>query len=301
MQVERKNRMMTKQRSALLWLGLLVFLASLGNAEAQERKILYSKSLSDGLAQAVNVIRNPFQSERIPYAQLARKTNYFVRVAQMRHIFTNHELDEGASLGGNPYVFITTPESIFGRSLFDIYKGIGYDAKYFIGRSQREADMVAIIFRYSDDISVSEITNGQLPREFFRYVYVPSWDNMFSLFSQLIDTGAISMSDAEKTFAMGFPQEGKDRIAKTDYDCLRATGSDDWRYRHLMQVKLSMFAHFQGNGRAHDEVMDPEGENPKAGFLEFVGPNRKIKDLPEVAIIDLGRLFIGDTYSPIRK
>ena len=57
-----------------------------------------------------------------------------------------------------------------------------------------------------------------------------------------------------------------------------------------MEDKLSVFEHFQGNGRTQNEIFDPE--NQQLGLVEFVGSNRQIKDLPEVAIIHLGKLII---------
>ena len=39
------------------------------------------------------------------------------------------------------------------------------------------------------------------------------------------------------------------------------------------------------------------GMPPDAGVVELVGPNRKISELHEVAIIHLGQLIIEDTYS----
>ncbi len=97
-------------------------------------------------------------------------------------------------------------------------------------------------------------------------------------------------------FVLGFPERGKERIKKASYTELKAIGGADWVYRSLLESKLSVFEHFRGNGRTHNEVLDPEGVQPEAGLIEFVGPNRKLKDLPEVAIIHLGRLNIEDTY-----
>jgi hypothetical protein len=76
---------------------------------------------------------------------------------------------------------------------------------------------------------------------------------------------------------------------------LKAAGGSDWKYRKLLEQKLSIFEHFRGNGYTQNEVRDPEGV--ESGLIEFVGANWKIKDFPEVAIIHLGKLTIKDTYS----
>jgi hypothetical protein len=60
---------------------------------------------------------------------------------------------------------------------------------------------------------------------------------------------------------------------------------------------LSILEHFQGNGRTYNAVRHSEGMPPDAGVVELVGPNRKISELHEVAIIHLGQLIIEDTYS----
>jgi hypothetical protein len=140
---------------------------------------------------------------------------------------------------------------------------------------------------------------------------------MFVLFERLAENATIDpqkrgeftpertffRSGAEKMFVLGFPERGKERIKKASkaspgpgYAELKAIGGADWVYRSLLESKLSVFEHFRGNGRTHNEVLDPEGLDPEAGLIEFVGPNRKIKDLPEVAIIHLGRLAIEDTF-----
>jgi hypothetical protein len=53
----------------------------------------------------------------------------------------------------------------------------------------------------------------------------------------------------------------------------------------------------RGNGRTHNEVRYPEAPPPEAGLVAMVGPNWKLAELPEVAILHLGQLTIEDSYS----
>ena len=83
-----------------------------------------------------------------------------------------------------PFVFLTTPESIFGRSLLEIYADIGYEAEDII-RFQRNEDMVAILFRYPDDITLSKVADGNLDTDWPNRIYATTWDNILSLFTRL--------------------------------------------------------------------------------------------------------------------
>ena len=191
----------------------------------------------------------------------------------------------------------------------EIYEDIGYGAEDII-RMQRNEDMVAVVFRYPDSITISDVRNGRLPDDWDGRVYVPTWDNVIALFSRLGDGATVEpgkqgefalerlffRSEVERAFILGYPEEGKCRIKKTRYAALRANGGSDWVYRQFLEAKLSIFEHFQGNGRTHNGVLDPDDLQSEAGLLEFVGPNRKIKDLPEVAVIHLGRLVIESRF-----
>jgi hypothetical protein len=294
------------QCGTFYFLPLFVLWLNLGHALAQERQLLYPKSLSGQLQDIAGMIRNP-KSQKIPYDQLTWKTDYFVRITARRHILTeNNDLQDNAILGTKPFVFVTTPESVYSRSLLEIYEDIGYGATDII-RWQRNEDMVAIVFRYLEENPISEVRDGQLPNDWDKKVYIPTWDNVFALFSRLANSATTEptkqeeipyektffKSDAERAFVWGFPGEGKQRIKTTGYAGLKAIGGADWEYRKLLENKLSIFEHFQGNGRTHNEVLN----QPEAGLIEFVGPNQKIKALPKVAIIHLGQLTIEDTYS----
>jgi hypothetical protein len=297
-------------RRTVFWLALLIGWLGFGHALAQERELLYPTSVSGKLQEIVGKMRQ-LGGQKIPYDQITRTTEYFVRIAPRKHVLTeNNAVQDGAILGTKPLVFVTIPESVYGRSLLELYEDIGYEAEDII-RWQRNEDMVAIVFRYPEEIALSAVRDGRLPDNWDKKVYVPTWDNVFVLFSQLAESATVEpsrqgefapdrlffRSPGEKAFVSGFPEAGKERIRTTSYTSLRAAGGADWAYRQLLESKLSIFEHFRGNGRTHNEVRDPQGLHPEAGLLEFVGPNWKIKALPEVAIIDLGRLTIEDTYS----
>ena len=269
---------MAARRTALPF---LVLFLGLSQASAQERDLLYFRSLSGKLNDVVGAIRDP-GSKKVPYEQLTVGTDYFVRIAPRKHLLTDqNNVQDGAILGTKPFVFVTTPESLHGRSLLEIYEDIGYEAEDII-RLQRNEDMVAVVFRYPDSITISDVRNGRTVEPGKQGEFAPE-----RLFFR---------SEAERAFILGYPEEGKCRIKKTRYAALCANGGSDWVYRKLLEAKLSIFEHFQGNGRTHNGVLDPDDLQSEAGLLEFVGPNRKIKDLPEVAVIHLGRLVIESRF-----
>ena len=256
------------------------------------------------LKKIVGILRDPTNNPPLTYPQMTRGTDYFVRLAPRQYILTDkNEVQPTAVLGTKPFVFVTTPECIHGRTLLEIYEDIGYEGEDII-LSSRNQKTVAIVFRFPKDISFSEVKDGQFSQDWDKKVYVPTWENVFSLFSRLVERGTIQFkSPAEKDFVLGFPQSGKDRIQRTLYITLYETGGADWEYRSLLEANLSVFQHFMGNGRTHNEVIYPDIKSRDVkdwshmGLLEFVGPKMGINQLPEVAIIDMGQLGIEDTYS----
>lgn len=285
---------------------LLVLFSFLGAVQAQDRALLYPKSLSGPIQDLARIIRDP-RSKKMPLDQLPPASRYFVRIAPRKAILTtDNEIKDGAVLAApaKPVVFLTTPESIFGRSLLEIYGDIGYEAEDII-RWSRNEDMVAILFRYSNDVSVSPLRDGNLTDDWSKSIYPTTWDNIFALFSRLVQNEPCNKVDGpakriclptmQAAFVLGFPAEGKLRLRNTTYPVLKATGGADWEYRKLLESKLSVFEHFRGNGQTQNEILDPDAQQP--GLLELIGPNIEIKKLAEVAIIHLGKLMIEDCYS----
>lgn len=284
---------MTKTRTLLVVSSLLLFVGR-GGAAAQEeprRTLLYPESVSGKLQEVAARILNP-AGEMTPCLRLERKTDYFVRIAPRRFVMAGEKsLKDGAMLGGKPFVFVTTAESVYGLSLLDLYVSIGYEAEDIL-RTPPDEEMVMIVFQYPKEIAASNVTNGLLPDDWDKKVYVPTWENMFSLFHRLAAVPG-KMSQAERDFVLNFPAEAKQRVAKTAYAELKAAGGADWKYRSLLEQKLSVFEHFRGNGRTQNEVRDPDGV--EAGLIESVGPNLGVGELPEVAVIGLGRLVLKDS------
>ena len=297
-----------KVTNTLFWLALLLYF-NISQALATERELLYHSSLSAPLQEMVANIQN-LNHPKIPYADLNPKTEYFARIVPRQYTLTkDNQLQANAILGTKPLVFFTTPEGFYGKSLLDIYLDIGYEAEDII-RWQRDAEMVAVVFRYPEAMVLADVTDGQLPTPWNNKVYIPTWDNVFAIFHQLAQAATIEPNKkgefaAEKTFfpteslrqlVLNFPDAGKQRLKTTDYATLKVTGGTDWVYRELLERKLSIFEHFMGTGRTLNEITTSTGTKETTGLLEFVGPNTKLQDLPEIAIIDLGKLSMTDTY-----
>ncbi len=275
---------------------------------AGEKALLYSTGeLSETFRSIVDKLRDP-KTQALPYEELAAESRYFARIAPLKYTVTEDgKLRDNAILGTKPWVFLTTPEGLYGKSLLQIYLDIGYEAEDII-RWQRDAEMVAILFRYREAITLLDIRDGGLPEDWQSHVYIPTWENIFRLFENLATEAEIlpDKSDnympwqlffntpRQQRFVLSYPAAGKQRLQTTDYAMLRHGGGADWVYRSLLEDKLSIFEHFRGNGRTLNELVDPQGLHHDAGLREFVGPNRKLADLPELAVIHLGTLVMDE-------
>lgn len=301
--------------SSILCSSLLVLFSFIGAVHAQERTLLYPNpdSLSGKIQGLAKIIRDP-NSEKKPLNQLPPADRYFVRIAPRDAILSSDnkiKKDSFLAAPAKPFVFLTTPESIYGRSLLEIYADIGYEAEGII-RWSRNEDMVAILFQYPDQILTSALRDGNLPNDWSKRTYPTTWDNVFSLFSRLVQVEGtelcnksyipakrICLPSMQAAFVWGFPPEGKLRLKTTTYPVVKATEGSDWEYRKLLESKLSVFEHFRGNGETQNEIFDPDAQ--QTGLLELIGPNMNINQLKEVAIIHLGKLMIEDCYSTKSK
>lgn len=296
-----------KKLSAALLLGLLALALTPASA-AQARRIVYGgknppsarlKQIAEALADPKTA---PAALETLPPAGA-----YFARLAQRKYI-----LDEDGNIGGKaalhgrPIAFITTPEGLYGRSLLEIFTEIGYEAESILSH-QLGKEMVAVVFRYPEGVAPSDARDGRLPADWENSVFVPTWENVFALFHRLAlrDAAAgpsapraLSLSDAELRFVLNFPEAGKGRVRFVPYGALKAAGGPDWSYRCLLESQLSVFEHFRGNGRTQNELIDPDGAQPARGLREYVGPNRRLSELPEVAVVELGWLSAGPGSGP---
>src|SRR5690348_10872608 len=165
----------------------LLFLVFTGPINAQQRTVLYENSPSARMQQLIKILQNP-QSDKVPLPQLPKPARYFVRITERRFVLTpDNKLLPTAVLAGpaRPFAFLTTPEGFFGKSLLDIYGDIGYEAEDMI-HFQRNADMVVMLFRYPDNVNLSNVTNGNLGRDWRHGIYATTWDNVLSLFTRLV-------------------------------------------------------------------------------------------------------------------
>jgi hypothetical protein len=298
-----------------VFLLLVVLLHVSGSVCAQERSVLYTNSSSAPMQELAKNIRN-LNSNKIPADKLPAATEYFVRIAPRSRVLTaDNKILETAVLAApsKPFVFLTTPEGIFGKSLLEIYEDIGYEAEGII-RDQPE-EMVAILFRYPTNITLSTVKDGNLDSDWPNRIYETTWDNMLSLFPQLVTDNQsdlcrqpevpfkrICLPKLDADFVLSFPAEGKLLVKTARYRTLQGIGGADWKYRKLLEDTLSVFEHFRGDGRTENELLELRDKPDTPPQLrEVVGPNMKINRLREVAVIDLGRLIIDVCYSGSSK
>ncbi len=293
-----------------LFCSLLLILSS-GRIYGQEREVLFAKSPSVSIQEAAKILQDRHTAQ-VPLDQLHLPDRYFVRITERRFVLTDKkELVENASLAGpsRSFAFLTTPQGFYGKSLVEIYGDIGYEAEQMIA-SQQGKEMVAILFRYEDNVPVSPVRNGELSGDWRNRIYPTTWDNMFSLFARLVQdkrspacthaqipSKNICLSPADRAFVLRFPQAGKQQLKKKNYAVLQATGGSLWRYRKLLEDNLSMFEHFRGDGRTENEIVDLLAGKSEPRLYEVVGPNFKLADLAEMVIIRLGKMIIDDCFS----
>ncbi len=292
---------MAKLRATLLLPLLLLCLATV--AAAQARKIVYGgkNPPSAKLRHFAEAVADPKTPQVVPES-LPAAGAYFVRLAPRKYILDGDgRIGSRAALHGRPLAFLTTPEGLYGRSLLEILAEIGYEAEDIL-KNQLGKETVAVIFRYPDGVILSEVRDGRLPDDWEKRVFVPTWENVFALFHRLAhrdaapgQTGprALTLTDAELGFVLNFSEAGKGRVRYVPYAGLKAAGGPDWAYRCLLESQLSVFEHFRGNGRTQNELIDPDGTRPERGLREYVGPNRRLSELAEVAVVELGWLSAG--------
>jgi len=291
----------------------LLLLVFTGPGYAQQRAVLFESSPSPQMRALAQVLQDP-NSTKVPVPKLPKPSRYFVRITERRFVLTpDNKLLPTAVLAGpaRTFAFLTTPEGFFGKSLLEIYGDIGYEAEDMI-RFQRNADMVVMLFRYPDNVSLSPATNGNLGRDWRHGIYATTWANVLSLFTRLVQderspqckesqmpVANICLTRNDRAFVQRFQSIAKQQLPKKtkSYAVLHATGGPLWRYRKLLEDKLSLFEHFRGDGRTENELLDFRDAEPQGQLYEVVGPNMRLSDLPEVMIIHLGKLLIEDCYS----
>jgi hypothetical protein len=164
---------------------------------------------------------------------------------------------------------------------------------------------VAVVFRYERGIGLHAGRAGDLPKRWRSAVYVPTWDNLTALVDRLarskgghaVGEGAAAgrarllfRSRGERMFVLGFPESGRRRVKATPYHALREVGGADWEYRAFLESRMGASQHFTGTGACKPTISAKSEAG--AAFPEFLGPNRKLKCIRELAVISLGTLKV---------
>ncbi|MCA8992875.1 MAG: hypothetical protein KDA88_12880 [Planctomycetaceae bacterium] len=265
------------------------------------RQVLGEQIQTDEFRQIVQAICNP-ATELTPDSNLARSDIYFRLTERKYAVSADNKLNTQAALGGSPYVFLTVPQVGFGRSLYGVYSDLGYDAEGVL--QQRGKHMVALVIRYDSEIKFSPERNGLgslRNDDFDQYVYVPTWRNGFRLFSRLASEAPdpknpahmTFQDDADRDMARYFPADRRQHLAELPYPLLRMAGGPDWEYRQLLENKMGMNSHFRGVGITENTLSPADN---RTGVPEFVGPNRRLADLIEYAVIDFGRMEFTEVH-----
>lgn len=278
------------------------------HATQPQRTLLFPANEADvaePLRPFVRKLLDPKQEAVQPAG--VRPAGVFARVVTRKYLLDGNERKKGGTLGSRPFVFVALPESLYGRSLLQVFSVIGYSAEEVL-TGQIGEEKLAVVFRWDDKIVLHPGRDGELAKDWSRAVYPATWDNVFALVDRMAgdpewhyvrEPNAPAVfaklqlrSQKEGKFVLGFPDEGKRRIKTATYSALRDTRGSDWEYRQFLERSMSLSEHFTGDGTSQPTMVDRA--RPAAGFPEFVGPNREIAALPEVAIIGLGALSVGE-------
>jgi hypothetical protein len=289
---------------------LIVGLAGLHaeQRQANGRKLLYPTSAEQVPETLRPVVRKLLSTDQgIVDAADARPRGIFVRVVTKKYILDGDRLKEGATIGDHPFVFVALPESFYGRSLLQIFSAIGYSAEEILTRQLGE-EKVVLVFRWEDKVVTHEGRDGTLPKAWQSAVYPSTWDNLFALAGKMAtdkewyviqeegkprSSNRLELRSArELLFVQGYPDSGRKRIMSSSYIALRDTGGADWDFREILERTMAAAEHFTGDGTSKPTLV---GSNkPARGYPEFLGPNRQLAALPELAVIDLGALRIAE-------
>jgi hypothetical protein len=228
-------------------------------------------------------------------------------VVSRKYILDGQKLKEAGTLGINPFVFVTLPESLYGRSLLQVFSVIGYSADEVL-TGQLGEEKVAVVFRWDPKVVLHPGRDGRLPEAWQSAVYSTTWDNLFALVERMavdprwhvvqdkskprIRTKLQLSSTREVLFLRGYPDSGQKRIKCSSYSSLRDVGGADWEYRSILKRSMSAGKYFTGDGTSKRTFVG-QGKRPP-GFPEFVGPNRELTTLPEIAVIGLGVLRVSE-------
>jgi hypothetical protein len=273
------------------------------------RRLLYppdAGQLKPPLAPFVEKLLSPNEKKVSPPPPHPADVRIFLRVVSKKYVLDGAKLRQNAWLGSRPFVFLTLPETLYGKTLAETFSDIGYSADEVLSAEVGE-EKVALVFAYPEGITLHPHRGGELPDSWERKVYVPTWDNLFALAERLVRAGRVEIDpmgqrftpdrlrlrgERERHFVLGFPEAGKRRIKANGYAVLREIGGADWEYRALLERSLSAAEHFSGDGY----IRPTFGRRPlpPRGFPEFLGPNLPIEQTAALAVIYLGKLQITE-------
>ena len=218
---------------------LAIFLTPLlptKNAICQEsypaRTVIGEQIQTGEFRRIVKEICDP-ATKMVPDTDL-KPSNVYFRLTERKYVLNGDKLNKQAALAGSPYVFLTVPQAGVGRSLYEIYSDLGYDAEGIL--RQRNKNMVALVLRYKPEIKFSRERDGtgSLDKnDFDQYVYVPTWKNAFTLFSRLAgdpspdskNPSLMRFSDeSNRNLAKFFPADRRTYISQLPYPLLRTAG-----------------------------------------------------------------------------
>jgi hypothetical protein len=273
------------------------------------RRLLYppdAGQLNAALAPFVEKLLSPNEKKVSPPPPHPSDVRVFLRVVSKKYVVDGDKLRKNAWLGSRPFVFLTLPETLYGKTLAESFSDIGYSADEVLSAETGE-EKAALVFTYPDQVTLHPRRRGDLLDGWERKVYVPTWDNLFALAERLVRAGRVEIdptgqrftpdrlrlrNEREKFFVLGFPEAGKRRIKANGYAALREAGGADWEYRALLERSLSAAEHFTGNGF----IRPTFGRRPvpPRGFPEFLGPNMTLEQTAALAVIYLGALKIAE-------
>jgi hypothetical protein len=290
---------------------LLFSVATTASVRADEkpqfkRELLFPAKADDVPASLKPFVAKLMSTEQKPVeASTVIRGEVFARLVTKKHILDSGALKKSGTLGSKPFVCTTLPEALYGRSLLEVFSTIGYAADDVL-TGQLEEEKVVVLFRWDKNVVVHSAQDGALPDSWQTAVYPATWDNIFSLVDKMagdrewsyvrevnepaVFTKLQLRSEKERHFLVGFPDAGKLRIKSASYYALRDSKGADWEYRQFLEHSMSLAEHFSGDGATKPTIVGQA--KPPAGFPEFIGPNRLVVELPEVAVIGLGALRV---------
>lgn len=275
--------------------------------ERRPRELLYPGRVDDVPAPIRPYVAKLLAADQSPVDAVdAKPAGVFARVVSRKHVLDGGLKTDG-TLGGRPFVFVTVPEALYGRTLLQVFSAIGYSADAVL-TGQLGEEKVVVVFRWEGAITAHPGRDGCLPAAWDTAVYPATWGNLLALVDRMAgderwhqveqkgepaDPARLRLrSVKERHFLLGFPDAGKERVRSVTYHALQEAGGADWEYRRFLERAMSAAEHFTGDGMSKPTIVGDA--KPPAGFPEFLGPNRALAALPEVAVVGLGTLVVGE-------